>query len=340
MAKARAIVKRRKAVRNTRKITKTMQMIATAKFQKALKRAVATKPFTHKMREVVADLVEAVGGDFTHPLIESADRPKSGKVIVLVITGNRGLAGAYNGSVLRLANGFLRDMERAGETVELQTAGKKAFAYFNFLKRSVAHRHDNIVETSAFPDIRSLADAYTQQYTNGEIDAVYVVYMNFISTGVQKPDVLKLVPLAGAEQVSAHLALQAHESEAAQKKVGGHGASAAEIAKQEAKLHARGQFQTVLADEDLHDDKLVYEFSPSPRSLLDEVLPITVRTTLFQCFIDAATSENVARMVAMKAATDNADKMIKSLTMQYNRARQSQITTELSEIMGGVEAMK
>ena len=96
-----------------------------------------------------------------------------------------------------------------------------------------------------------------------------------------------------------------------------------------------------LAPEALHDDQhMVYEFSPSAGVLLDELLPITIQTTLFQCFMDAVTSEHVARMVSMKAATDNADKMIKALTMQYNRARQSQITTELSEIMGGVEAMK
>ena len=123
MAKARAIVKRRKAVRNTRKITKTMQMIATAKFQKSLKRAVGTKPFTYKVRELVADLVESVG-EFKHSLIASPDRPRSGKSIVLVITGNRGLAGAYNGNVLRHAIGFLRTLEASGDQIELQTAGK------------------------------------------------------------------------------------------------------------------------------------------------------------------------------------------------------------------------
>lgn len=340
MAKARAIVKRRKAVRNTRKITKTMQMIATAKFQKSLKRAVGTKPFTYKVRELVADLVESVG-DFKHPLIESPDRVQSGKSLVLVITGNRGLAGAYNGSILRASLQFIKALESRGEQVELHTAGKKAYSFFTFQKRPVAHRHDSLVETQSFPDAQVLADRFMAMYSAGEVDAVYVVYMNFISTGVQKPDVLKLLPLIGAKEISEHLALQAREGEAAEKKLGGKGAAAAEVARMEAQLHARGQLQSTLSDEDLHDDsRLIYEFSPSARELLDELLPITVRTTLFQCFMDATTSENVARMVAMKAATDNADKMIKSLTMQYNRARQSQITTELSEIMGGVEAMK
>ena len=241
MAKARAIVKRRKAVRNTRKITKTMQMIATAKFQKALKRAVGTKPFTAKVRELVADLVESAG-DFRHPLIESPDRIPSGKCIVLVITGNRGLAGAYNGNVLRAAMQFMRELEQGGTHVELHTAGKKAYSFFSFQKRVVAHRHDAMVETQSFPDIGQLAKEYMALYAAGEIDAVYVVYMNFISTGVQKPDVLKLMPLAGMTEASEHLAQQAAEGEAAQKKIGAKGGSAAEVARMEAQLHARGQF--------------------------------------------------------------------------------------------------
>ncbi len=339
MAKARAIVKRRKAVRNTRKITKTMQMIATAKFQKALKRAVATKPFTHKVREVVADLVEAAG-DFQHPLIESAERPRSNRVVVLVMVGNRGLAGAYNGNVLRMAERLMKEQTEAGITIELHTAGKKGYSYFTFLKRPIACRYDPIVETTVYAEVTAVADQFMKQYAEGEIDAVYVVYMNFLSTGVQKPDVLRLLPLTGVTSAAAHLAQQSREDHAALEKVGDRPVAAADIARLEARQHARGKALQTLPDELLRDDQLIYEFSPSARDLLDELLPITIRTTLFQCFMDACTSENVARMVAMKAATDNADKMIKSLTMQYNRARQSQITTELSEIMGGVEAMK
>src|SRR5437879_336397 len=119
MAKARAIVKRRKAVRNIRKITKTMQMIATAKYQKSLKRAVGTKPYTRKVRELVAELAASVG-NVQHPLLR---RPgpddRTGKIALIVITSNRGLAGAYNGSVLRAAGAFLRQQESAGNTIEL-----------------------------------------------------------------------------------------------------------------------------------------------------------------------------------------------------------------------------
>src|SRR5438552_3529577 len=142
MAKARAIVKRRKAVRNIRKITKTMQMIATAKFQKSLKRAVGTKPYTRKVRELVAELASSVG-DIKHPLLrQPAEGDRSNKLAVIVITSNRGLAGAYNGSVLRMAAAFIRQQEAAGKSVDLYVSGKKGVSYFNFQKRPIVQRYD------------------------------------------------------------------------------------------------------------------------------------------------------------------------------------------------------
>jgi F-type H+-transporting ATPase subunit gamma len=327
MAKARAIVKRRKAVRNIRKITKTMQMIATAKFQKSLKRAVGTKPYTAKVRELVRELAASVG-NVKHPLLR---RPgddgaeASNRVAVVVITSNRGLAGAYNGTVLRTANAFLRQQEAAGRAVELYVAGKKGVSYFNFQKRPIAQRIDNISDPPRFAEIEPIAERFIRDFTAGRIDAVHVAYMNFISTGVQKPDVMTLLPLAGVQEAVDHIARQVAEKES-QMTAGA--------------LDARRSGAEVTLEQGAIDTQTIYDFSPEPRVLLDELLPLTVKTALFQCFLDATTSEHVARMVAMKSATDNADKMVKALTMQYNRARQSQITTELSEIMGGVEAMK
>lgn len=300
MAKARAIVKRRKAVRNIRKITKTMQMIATAKFQKSFKRAVGTKAYSNKIRELVAEVARNVG-DISHPLLR---RPTgtdvSGSVALLVITSNRGLAGAYNGSVLRTAAHFIADQERQKKKIELFIVGKKGASYFNFHRRAITQRYD-AGDPPKFADAEKIADAFIEKFTKGQYDAVYVAYMNFVSAGVQKPDVISLLPLAGVDAPEA------------QAKAGGSADFAA---------------------------MAIYDFIPDAQTLLDELLPQTVKTAVFQAFLDATTSEHVARMIAMKSATDNADKMVKSLTMQYNRARQSQITTELSEIMGGVEAME
>jgi F-type H+-transporting ATPase subunit gamma len=297
MAKARAIVKRRKAVRNIRKITKTMQMIATAKFQKSLKRAVGTKPYTLKVRELVGELAASLGEGVDHPLLRQPNETtRTNKIALVVLTSNRGLAGAYNGSVLRSTQAFIRQQQAAGKSIDLYVSGKKGVTFFNYQRRPIEQRYDQFGDLPRFADVDRVANHFMDAFINGRYDAVYVSYMNFVSAGVQKPDVTMLLPLAAPK--------------AAEQKEGG--------------------FKT----------QAQYDFFPSAREILDELLPQTVKSALFQAFLDATTSENVARMIAMKSATDNADKMVKSLTMQYNRARQTQITTELSEIMGGVEAMK
>ena len=323
MAKARAILKRRKAVRNIRKITKTMQMIATAKFQKSLKRAVNTKPYTLKVRELVRELAASVG-NVEHPLLRRpAADTATGRIAVVVLTSNRGLAGAYNGNVLRAAGAFLRQQEAAGKQVDLYLAGKKGVSYFNFQRRAIARPID-AQDVPRYADVEALANDLMEQFTTGKVDAVHVAYMNFISTGVQKPDVMALLPLAGIQEAADHIAQQEAERE--------HQARAGA-------LNARRTGADATTDADAPHGGTTYDFSPDPQTLLDEVLPLTVRTAMFQAFLDATTSEHVARMVAMKSATDNAEKMSKALAMEYNRARQSQITTELMEIMGGVEAM-
>lgn len=335
MAKARAIVKRRKAVRNIRKITKTMQMIATAKFQKSLKRAVGTKPYTLKVRELVRELAGSVG-HIEHPLLRRpTPETRTGVVAVLVITSNRGLAGAFNGNVLRKAIGFIREQEATGNKVELYVIGKKGINYFNYQKRPMVLKSE-AKDVPVYAEVDKKLDPLLARFTSGELDAVHVAYMNFISTGVQKADVLTLLPLAGVEEAAEHIAQQAAEKESASATAGSMDPAAlAALAQHEAK----GRGRTIQAAAEARTE-VVYDFSPSARELLDELLPLTVKTAFYQTFLDATTSEHVARMVAMKSATDNADKMAKALTMQYNRARQSQITTELSEIMGGVEAMK
>ncbi len=296
MAKARAIVKRRKAVRNIKKITKTMQMIATAKFQKSLKRTVGTKVYSNKVRELVAEVARSIG-DISHPLLRRPGENDPGEVALLVITSNRGLAGAYNGSVLRTATHFIREQEAKGKKIDLFVAGKKGISYFNFQRRPIVQRID-LGDAPKFEDVEKVALDFIAKFTTSKYAAVHVVYMNFISAGVQKPEVMTLLPLAGVDAKKPD--------------------------------HREGGFKI----------NAIYDFVPDAQTLLDELLPQTVKTALFQAFLDATTSEHVARMIAMKSATDNADKMVKSLTMRYNRARQSQITTELSEIMGGVEAME
>lgn len=321
MAKARAIVKRRKAVRNIKKITKTMQMIATAKFQKSLKRTVATKPYTLKVRELVGEVASAAG-DVDHPLLRTEATPK--RVAFIVITSNRGLCGAYNGNVLRKAMGHYKKLQKQGVEIELYTIGKKAASFFRYQKVPIT-KAGSVSDVPQYLEVEPHVQNLIEHFVTGKIDAVYLAFMNFISTGVQRPEIMTLLPLANVEDASDRVAKDMAEKEA-QLKAG--------------VMDTKRRGSDVTYDAIRKVEKSVYEFSPSAVEILAELLPLTVKTAFYQAFLDATTSEHVARMVAMKAATDAADKMGKSLTLQYNRARQSQITTELSEIMGGVEAMK
>ncbi len=287
MANRRVLVKRRKAVRNIRKITRTMQLIATARFQAAFNRAMATKPYTEKLAELVADLSRAAGS-VSHPLLETNDAPRSALV---VLTSNRGLAGGYNANVLRSAVEHLDRLTAAGIATDVNMVGKKGVSFFKFLRRPMTEQTTTISDKPRFEQVEPIANALMDRFIRGEISSVHVAYMRFVSAGVQRPAVVQLLPLS---------------TESA----GGVEPRAVE-----------------------------YEFSPDPKQLLDELLPATVRVRLFQAFNDATVSEQVARMVAMKAATDAAADMIKSLTREYNRARQTQITMELLDIVGGANAL-
>ncbi len=294
MAKARQIVKRRKAVTNIRKITKTMQLIATARFQGAFQRAVAARPYTQKITALVEELAAAGGGQADHPLMR--ENPAAEKDLLLVLTSHRGLCGGYNANVLRRAVAVLD--ERQPRPQELHVAGKKGIAYFKFLGRPVDRAVTGVDDRPRFEQIEPIAAEMMQRYEAGEFGSVSVVYMRFVSAGKQIPEVIRLLPLS-------------REAAAGSAAPAGGGAASA-----------------------------IYDFSPPPQELFRVLLPQTVKVRLYQCFLDATVSEQVSRMVAMKAATDAAGEMIKLLSRQFNRARQTQITMELLDIVGGASALQ
>jgi F-type H+-transporting ATPase subunit gamma len=290
MANRRVLVKRRKSVRNIRKITRTMQLIATARFQAAFNRAVATKPYTEKLAELVADLSRAAG-NVDHPLLQTHDDVNASALVV--ITSDRGLAGGYNANVLRSAVGHIEEQRGRGAAPRVHMVGRKGINFFKFLRREIAEQTTGLGDKPRFEQIEPIANDLMDRFIRGEIASAHVAYMRFHSAGVQRPAVVQLLPLSPEQQ-------QGEEKEAR---------------------------------------PVEYEFSPDPKQLLDELLPATVRARLFQAFNDAIVSEQVARMVAMKAATDAAGDMIKALTREYNRARQTQITMELLDIVGGANAL-
>ncbi len=303
MGKTREIKGRIRAVGNIQRITKTMQMIATARFQAAQRRAVASKPYTTKIAELVTELAATLAhtqaqhaGDAadvtSHPLLR---QPRVAKELVLVITSNRGLAGAYNTTVLRAAQAYLKEMVRDGIAVDLEVIGKKGNAYFRFQGPAPSQFHAQFTDKTPYEEVQSLAQRYMASFAAGEYRAIRVISMAFHSMSRQSPRVLTLLPLQPPKPTEAQA--------------------------------------------DATTRAVAYDFTPDPRTLLDELLPITVKVQLYQAFNEGVVSEQISRMIAMKAATDAAKKMKTSLTRRYNRARQAAITTELTEIISGAAAL-
>lgn len=304
MAQVREIKSRIKAVGNIQRITRTMQMIATAKFQAAVRRTTETKPYTRKVAELVGEVAGA-GEAADYPLLSGPAEP-AGRELMLVLTSNRGLCGGYNGNVLRTANQFMSDRE--DQNFELEVSGKKGLGYFRFARKEVSRSYTQFEDKPEYDEVEQIAKRYIDRFRAGEFDAVRVAFMQFVSNSKQTPHVLTLLPLERPEEGE-----QQGEGEEGGAEQGGGEEGRAEV---------------------------VYEFSPDPATLLRKLLPLTVKSRLFQCFNDAGVSEQIARMVAMKAATDNADQMGRNLKREFNRARQAQITTELNEIISGAAALE
>lgn len=295
MAKARAVLKRLKAVKNIRKITRTMELIATARFKKAMDRATEAAAYTAKIAELAADLAQSTT-DFSHPLMESREVRKTG--VLLVLTSNRGLCGGYNSGVLKFALQKMREAQGQGQKLLLEVSGKRGLNFLRFQNAKADQSYTNFEDKPGFDEVDAIATRFIKMYVNREIDWVDVAYVKFLSASKQTATVETLLPLS-------------KPAAAGQGKAGAGQGTAA----------------------------IQYEFLPSAGEILEEILPAAFKARLFKCFLDAAVSEQIFRMVAMKGATENAGDMISNLSRVYNRARQAQITSELSEIIGGAEAL-
>ena len=290
MANSRILVKRRKAVRNIAKITRTMELIATARFKKAMDRATEAAAYTKKINEIVADLAGA-NLAFSHPLLQKPAEEQN--VAVLVLTSNRGLCGGFNGGLLRLAMARLREFKAAGKNIRLEVSGKRGLSAMKYEKIPVDNAYTQFEDKPGFEEVNEIASRFVADFISGKLHRLDIVYQKFQNAARQAPVVETILPigdLAGS---------------------------------------AVGK-----------SSGIEYEFLPSASQILEEIVPAAFKARFFKCFLDAAVGEQIARRVAMKAAHENAQDMIKSISMAYNRARQSQITSELSEIIGGAAALE
>jgi F-type H+-transporting ATPase subunit gamma len=295
MANTRVLVKRRRVVQNTRKITRTMELVSTAKYRQSFERVQKAMPYKQTLQEMMQDLAGA-GGEIDHPLLRQRDPARH--VTLVLLTSNRGLCGGFNTNLCRQAVLWMR--QQSGVEVDLRVVGKKGISFMRFQRIAVQEAYTEFGDNPAYDDVEQLASELIDNYSSGRTDRVAIAYQKYMSAATQKPWVDLLLPLASATGEE-----QQESGPPAQVPAGGD-----------------------------------YIFSPSEEELLRVLLPAYVKTSMYHVFLENIVGEHRARMVAMKNATDNAGELIKRLTRQYNRARQTQITNEISEIMGGVEALK
>jgi F-type H+-transporting ATPase subunit gamma len=284
----RQLRRRIKSVQSTQKITRAMEMIAASRIMKAQRRVLQARPYAEQIHEVIKGL--AVANEVReHPLL--SQHPDTGRVAVLVNTSDRGLAGAYNANVLKVAEATIREEERAGKDVELYVVGRKGTGYFTYRGRRAARTWEGLTDEPTMEGASGVAQVMMDRYSSGELERVWLVYTDFKSALTQAPVRMELLPVKPEEF-----------------------AGGEEIAPE-------------------------FLFEPEPEQLLDRLIPRYVEAKVFHGLLEASASEHAARQRAMKAATDNADDVKNSLSRVMNQARQDQITTELSEIVSGAEAL-
>jgi F-type H+-transporting ATPase subunit gamma len=288
MAQARELKRRIRSVEKTRQITKTMEMVATSKLKRASDRVHAARPYAEHLGEVIGRLVDPELSE-RYPLLRRPERVRRAAVVLL--TSNRGLAGAFNVNLIREARGLVRRLREGGAEVELHAVGRKGITFFRFLREPLAAARMDISDRPTAEDAASLVDTLMDGFTRSELDAVYVVYAQFRSAMSTPPQVLRVLPVEPPAGLAPRRASN-------------------------------------------------YILSPSADELLNRLLPLYVRNSVYRALVETAAAEQGARRTAMKNATDNAGDMLDHLRRTYNRARQAQITQEIAEIVGGAAALE
>ena len=311
-AELRVYRRRIRSVESTKKITKAMELIAASRIVKAQNRMNAAKPYAKELSAALARLL--ADPTLEHPMLTGVENPR--RTGILLITSDRGLAGGYNANAIKAANQLAARLEGEGREVERYVIGRKGAAYYRFRRIELAGSWTGFSEQPNFADAREATEAVTAALTatsDGQledgggpgIDELYVVYTRFVNSVSQTPHAVQVSPVRGSDS----------DPDA------GRGGSAEES--DEAKAEAQVQ----------------YEFEPEPASLVAALLPRYISSRIFSALLESAASESAARRRAMKSASDNATDLIKTYTRLANQARQAEITQELSEIVGGADAL-
>jgi len=293
MAKSKALKGRIRSVTNTRKITRTMELVATSKLKRAQDRVAATRPYAEALRDVIADLVTPELAE-AFPLLRQPAPPAKGgptRAAVILVTSNRGLAGGFNANLIKEARRRMESLEQAGYAVDLYALGKKGVGFFKYLGRTLAAQRNDITDNPTPEHAAEIMEPLIAAYAAGELASVDLVHAAFISPLTTPPTTVRILPV---------------EPPAAQE-------------------------GAVRAD---------YILRPDAAQLLDRLLPLYVRNTMYRGLVETSAAEHGARRTAMKSATDNAGEILDLLKRTYNRQRQAAITQEIAEIVGGAAALQ
>ena len=303
MANLKDIRKRRKGVTNTKKITRTMELVASAKFRKAQDAAMAARPYAEELRNLILRIAERSGKSLSHPLLKERSSVKT--VLIAVATSDRGLCGAFNANLVNVALKLAKEQEALGRKVRFVSLAKKAASGLAFAGYEVEVAHTKLIGGNLkFDQMERMANALIKDFTDGKCDLVYVVFSRFLTQSRQEPTAAPMLPAAFAADK-----LDDKIDNKVDNKVG---------------------HKKLKAD-------FIYE--PKAEDLFAALIPQMVRFYIYSTLLQTTASEHAARRIAMKNATDAATDMIKALNTAYNRGRQGKITQEIAEITGAVEAM-
>ncbi|MDR3307409.1 MAG: ATP synthase F1 subunit gamma [Coriobacteriales bacterium] len=327
MANLRDIKKRITSVQSTKQITRTMEMVATAKIRRATDRIVAATPYAMAMVEVL----ESIASRSTNP--ESPlllHHGAIGRIAVIAVVSDRGLAGGFNSNVLRAVDKFITQKKAEGVECDLIACGKKALGYFSYRRFPVALSFRDQSADPRISQAREIASMVIDGYVSARFDQVVIFYNHAKNVADQVLTSEVILPIEKVEyhEVGEGEATAVYLDESAKAAAAGAASRLTE---------ARTAAATVSSADELAGD---LEYEPSAEAVLDALMPSYVETRIFHALLDSAAGEQGARRKAMKSATDNATEMVTTLTRIYNRARQGAITTEITEIVGGAAALE
>lgn len=288
MATPREIRRRIRSVKNTAQITRAMEMVAASKMRRAQQRVLATRPYADRIKAMIGDLASLAMFEEEGPQFPLLERRPIQRAQVILVTSDRGLAGALNTNVIRHAVRFMQELPVEPANIDVVTVGRKGRDFLSRYGRSLEAEFTNMGDYPTLEEIRPIVQIAISDFTTGKVDAVYLIFTRFINTLRQQPEVLQVLPIEAPE---------------------GEG------------------------------EPIEYIFEPSPEEVLNALLPRFVEVEIYQALLESIASEQSARMVAMRNATENANELVGELTMSYNKARQAQITGEVAEIAAGAAAL-